>query len=44
VALEFSPQEYKIYQSNISIQLNDIPGSGAKLTLIGACTEPELKI
>jgi len=38
VALEFNPKEYKLYQSSISILLNDIPGSGAKLTLIGACT------
>lgn len=44
VALEFSPKEYKLYKSNISISLNDIPGSGAKLTLMGICTEPNLKL
>jgi hypothetical protein len=38
VALEFSPKEYKLYKSAINITLNDMPGSGTKLNLVGICT------
>jgi hypothetical protein len=40
IALEFSPKEYKLYKSSISISLNDLPGSNSKLNLMGICTEP----
>jgi hypothetical protein len=42
--LEFSPSEYKLYKSSISISLNDLPGAGAKLSLLGICTEPDLRL
>jgi hypothetical protein len=38
IALEFSPTEYKLYKSSISVSLNDLPGAGAKLSLVGICT------
>jgi hypothetical protein len=44
IALEFSPREYKLYKSSISISLNDLPGSNSKLNLMGVCTEPELNL
>lgn len=44
VALEFTPSEYKLYKSSISIALNDLPGAGAKLSLVGICSEPELEL
>jgi hypothetical protein len=44
VALEFSPKEYKIYRSSLSISLNDLPGANTKLSLTGICTEPELRL
>ena len=42
VALEFTPKDYKLYNSTVNISLNDLPGSGAKLNLVGICTEPQL--
>lgn len=38
IMLEFSPKEYKIYKSSLSILLNDLPGANTKLTLTGICT------
>lgn len=41
VGLEFTPTEYKTYKSNVSISLNDMPGSSnIKLSLTGTCTQP----
>jgi hypothetical protein len=44
VGVEFTPTEYKTYNSTINVHLNDMPGSNTKMTFIGTCTEPEIEI
>jgi hypothetical protein len=40
IAVEFTPFEYKTYNSTVSIHLNDLPGANSKLNLVGTCTSP----
>lgn len=44
IMVEFTPGEYKKYTSNINVYLNDMPGAGSKITLIGICTQPEVEL
>ena len=44
IAVEFTPTEYKIYTSIVSVHLNDMPGANTKIVLVGTCTSPEIEL
>ena len=43
VAVQFTPSEYKTYNSTINVHLNDMPGANTKINFVGTCTAPNIE-